>query len=178
MLCDVCKTANANVFLTQIVEGKMQKVNMCEACSKEKGVTDPTGFALADLLLGIGAAQPVEGAETAGLRCANCGLSQGEFKKAGRLGCSSCYTAFSGDLEGMLKGMHKGPRHVGKAPERRLRAVEREKKLRSLNAMIQTAVSLEQFESAASIRDLIRALEAEAAAEAAAGAGAGRVSAS
>jgi len=29
----------------------MQKVNLCDACSKEKGVQDPTGFALADLLL-------------------------------------------------------------------------------------------------------------------------------
>ena len=43
MLCDVCRTENASVFLTQIVDGKMQKVNMCESCSKEKGVTDPTG---------------------------------------------------------------------------------------------------------------------------------------
>ena len=57
MLCDVCKMNDAAVFLTQIVDGKMQKVNLCEGCSKEKGVTDPTGFALADLLLGLGAAQ-------------------------------------------------------------------------------------------------------------------------
>ncbi len=35
----------------------MQKVNLCESCSGEKGVNDPTGFALADLLLGMGAAQ-------------------------------------------------------------------------------------------------------------------------
>ena len=60
MNCDVCKTKTATVFLTQIVEGKMQKVNLCESCSKEKGVTDPTGFALADLLLGMGAAQELE----------------------------------------------------------------------------------------------------------------------
>ena len=49
MNCDVCKSNQATVFLTQIVDGKMQKVNLCESCSKEKGVTDPTGFALADL---------------------------------------------------------------------------------------------------------------------------------
>ena len=60
MLCDVCKCNDAAVFLTQIVDGKMQKVNLCEGCSKEKGVQDPTGFALADLLLGIGAAEEIE----------------------------------------------------------------------------------------------------------------------
>ena len=60
MICDVCKTNEATVFLTQIVDGKMQKVNLCDSCSKEKGVDDPTGFALADLLLGLGAAQEIE----------------------------------------------------------------------------------------------------------------------
>ncbi len=60
MVCDVCKTNTATVFLTQIVDGKMQKVNLCDACSKEKGVTDPTGFALAALLLGLGSAQEIE----------------------------------------------------------------------------------------------------------------------
>ncbi|MBU3666872.1 MAG: excinuclease ABC subunit B, partial [Chthoniobacterales bacterium] len=36
MQCDVCQSKEATVFLTQIVDGKMQKVNLCEACSKEK----------------------------------------------------------------------------------------------------------------------------------------------
>ena len=53
MLCDLCKEKQANVFFTQIVNGQVQKVNLCEDCSKKKGVTDPTGFALAELLLGM-----------------------------------------------------------------------------------------------------------------------------
>ena len=58
----------------------MQKVNLCESCSKEKGVQDPTGFALADLLLGIGAAEEIEkGAPTQ--KCPVCGFSQADFKK-------------------------------------------------------------------------------------------------
>ena len=73
MLCDVCKCNDATVFLTQILEGKMQKVNLCDACSKEKGVQDPTGFALADLLLGIGAAEEIEkGGPTQ--KCPVCGV--------------------------------------------------------------------------------------------------------
>ena len=59
MLCDICKKNVATVHLTQMVEGKTKKVDLCEACSKEKGVDDPTGFSLADLLLGLGAAQDV-----------------------------------------------------------------------------------------------------------------------
>ena len=33
----------------------MQKVDLCEECAKQKGVNDPAGFSLADLLLGLGA---------------------------------------------------------------------------------------------------------------------------
>ena len=80
MQCDVCQQKEATVFLTQIVGGKMQKVNLCEACSKEKGVNDPTGFALADLLLGMGAAQDIErspsGITVPGLRLHSGGLQE------------------------------------------------------------------------------------------------------
>src|SRR5216110_1145918 len=100
MLCDVCKCNDATVFLTQILEGKMQKVNLCDACSKEKGVQDPTGFALADLLLGIGAAEEIEkGAPTQ--KCPVCGFSQADFKKTGRLGCSECYVTFAEGLNSL-----------------------------------------------------------------------------
>ncbi|HWB61655.1 MAG TPA: excinuclease ABC subunit B, partial [Chthoniobacteraceae bacterium] len=117
MVCDVCKTNTATVFLTQIVDGKMQKVNLCDSCSKEKGVTDPTGFALADLLLGLGAAQAIEkgGAQQ---KCPACGFSQADFKKTGRLGCPLCYDTFSEGLNSLLKAMHKGTSHTGKMPAR------------------------------------------------------------
>src|ERR1700710_2180531 len=117
MLCDVWKCNDATVFLTQILEGKMQKVNLCDACSKEKGVQDPTGFALADLLLGIGAAEEIEkGAPTQ--KCVVCGFTQADFKKTGRLGCSACYVTFAEGLGSLLKAMHKGTEHVGKLPQR------------------------------------------------------------
>ena len=109
MLCDVCKCNDATVFLTQILEGKMQKVNLCDACSKEKGVQDPTGFALADLLLGIGAAEEIEkGAPTQ--KCPVCGFSQADFKKTGRLGCSECYTHVRGGPGFALKSNAQGHR--------------------------------------------------------------------
>ena len=74
---------DAAVFLTQIVDGKMQKVNLCEGCSKEKGVQDPTGFALADLLLGIGAAEEIEkGGSSRNVRCAD-SLRRTSRKRAG-----------------------------------------------------------------------------------------------
>ncbi|MGV3532614.1 MAG: UvrB/UvrC motif-containing protein [Chthoniobacteraceae bacterium] len=158
MTCDVCKQNPATVFLTQIVEGKMQKVNLCESCSKEKGVTDPTGFALADLLLGLGAAQEME--RGGGVqKCPVCGFSQADFKKTGRLGCASCYETFAEGLQALLKGMHKGTSHQGKVPSRLLQTIEREQQIKDLHRDLRKAVAEENYESAAQIRDQIKSLE-------------------
>ena len=157
MLCDVCKCNDAAVFLTQILEGKMQKVNLCDACSKEKGVQDPTGFALADLLLGIGAAEEIEkGAPTQ--KCGVCGFTQADFKKTGRLGCSACYMTFSEGLGSLLKAMHKGTEHVGKLPERAYREIELSDRMRTLTENLRKAVAEENYETAASLRDQIKQL--------------------
>jgi protein arginine kinase activator len=160
MLCDVCKCNDATVFLTQIVEGKMQKVNLCDACSKEKGVQEPTGSALADLLLGIGAAEEIEkGGGTQ--KCAVCGFTQADFKKTGRLGCSTCYLTFAEGLGSLLKAMHKGTEHVGKVPEHAQRAAELNDRVRSLNESLKKAVEEENYESAASLRDQLKQLESD-----------------
>lgn len=164
MFCDVCQTKEATVFLTQIIEGKMQKVNLCEGCSKEKGVNDPTGFALADLLLGLGAAQEIE-RNPAGIRCPVCGFSQADFKKTGRLGCSACYDTFAEGLSGMLKNMHRGSIHTGKVPAKLAAARRRAQELATLQADLEKAVREEHFEEAATLRDKIRQLETETEAE-------------
>jgi len=161
MLCDSCKTHQATVFLTQIVDGKMQKLNLCEACSKKNGVNDPTGFALADLLLGMGTNQILEVA-TADMtegQCPTCGFTQADFKKTGRLGCSHCYETFAEQLRPLLGGMHKGTRHVGKVPVRQFREVEMVNRLADLRTVLQKSVADEDYELAAKVRDEIRQIE-------------------
>ncbi len=158
MVCDVCNQNQATVFLTQIVDGKMKKVNLCEACSKEKGVADPTGFELADLLLGLGAAQEIEKGAP-GQRCPACGFSQADFKKTGRLGCSVCYDTFSEGLGSLIKAMHKGPAHVGKIPSRLMKSLEFDARIKHLQARLDRAINEEKYEDAAQIRDELRELE-------------------
>lgn len=158
MFCDVCGDKEASVFLTQIVEGKMQKVNLCEACSKEKGVNDPTGFALADLLLGLGAAQDIQRGPSS-ISCPVCGFTQADFKKTGRLGCSACYDTFAEGLQGMLSNMHKGIQHTGKVPAGFALRRATTKQLEKLQESLDRAVAGEQYEEAATLRDQIRQLE-------------------
>lgn len=161
MLCDVCKDQEATVYLTQIVEGKMQKVNLCQSCADEKGIDDPTGFALADILLGLGSEEEVK-KPTNEPTCIACGFSQSDFKKTGRLGCPECYSIFGDGLDSLLKAMHKGTRHVGKVPVRYRRTKELQERLSDLQEQLDRAVAEEAFEDAAGIRDEIKSLELEA----------------
>lgn len=157
MLCCVCKEKEAKVHLTQIVGDKMQKVDLCEECAKQKGVNDPAGFSLADLLLGLGASQEME--QAAGgpeLKCPHCGFTQADFKKAGRLGCSECYVTFAEGLEGLLKTMHKGTKHVGKFPQALQQSRDLSEKLKALQKKLDKAVAEEDFEQAAVVRDEIK----------------------
>jgi len=160
MLCDICKKNVATVHLTQMVEGKTKKVDLCESCSKEKGVDDPTGFSLADLLLGLGAAQEIAQAAAGGeLRCPHCGFTQADFKKAGRLGCAECYTTFAEGLEALLKSMHKGTKHVGKVPQALKRSQDLSERLKMLQKKLEKAVADEEFETAVQLRDEINQLK-------------------
>lgn len=168
MLCCVCKEKPATVHLTQIVGDKMQKLDMCEECAKAKGINDPTSFAMADLMLGLGASQELDqsvaGAE---LKCPRCGFSQADFKKSGRLGCPECYSTFAEGLAGLLKSMHKGTRHVGKAPEALRKTRETVDRLKTLQKKLNKAIETEDFETAATLRDEIKVLSNPAPAKAA-----------
>ena len=157
MQCCVCKEKPATVHLTQIVGDKMQKLDLCEDCAKAKGVNDPAGFALADLMLGLGASQEIEqssgGVET---KCPRCGFSQADFKKSGRLGCPECYKTFAEGLEGLLKTIHKGTRHEGKVPEALRATREQSDRLKLLQKKLAKAIEQENFEEAAQLRDEIK----------------------
>ena len=156
MQCCVCKEKPATVHLTQIVGEKMQKLDLCEDCAKTKGINDSSGFALADIMLGLGAAQEVEQAVGADLKCPRCGFSQADFKKSGRLGCSECYKTFSEGLSGLLKTMHKGTRHTGKAPEALRVSRENSDRLKTLQKRLNKAIESENFEEAALLRDELK----------------------
>ncbi|TAG27916.1 MAG: excinuclease ABC subunit B [Verrucomicrobia bacterium] len=154
--CDLCGTP-ATVHLTQIVNGKMHKVDLCEACAQAKGVTDPGGFSLADLLLKASLnpenTESPAGVVTAGGACPSCGFTPADFKKHGRFGCSQCYRTFEGMVGPMLDTMHKGTRHVGKVP---VKALERRNLIERLNELergLAAAIKSERYEEAARLRD-------------------------
>lgn len=153
--CDLCANP-ATVHLTQIVNNKVHKVDLCESCAQAKGVTDPSGFSLADLLLkaSLNPDQPASS-----VRCEQCGFTQGDFKKHGRFGCPQCYATFSSLVEPMLENMHKGTAHSGKVPTKALERQSLHDRLGELETSLEDAVKAERYEDAARYRDEINQLK-------------------
>ncbi|MFP4166272.1 MAG: UvrB/UvrC motif-containing protein [Opitutales bacterium] len=154
--CSICGK-EATVHLTQIVNNKIQKVDLCESCAHEKGVTEPGGFSLADLM-----SQSTVKTDNAGhneLVCPECGHTNADFNRTGRLGCAVCYTTFESLVRPVLEDIHAGTQHKGKVPDITLRRQSGEAELKRLQDALQNAVKEEAYEEAAKFRDRIKRLE-------------------
>lgn len=162
MKCDFCDH-KASVFLTQLVEGQMKKVCLCDPCAKERGVTDPTGFSLADILLGGATVSPgpvpagISQTATAGgsRKCPSCGFSLDDLRRVRRFGCSDCYATFRDEVGQMIRGLHQGASHIGKVPAGLMVLHIRHQRIEELRLLLDQAIASECYEEAAGIRDEI-----------------------
>ena len=120
MKCECCHKKDATIHLTQVIDGEVKKLNLCQDCAMENGIDLNSPISITDVLLGLGA-QPQSGGPVAtefDLSCSRCQMTKAEFKKRARLGCPECYNAFMGELSALTKAMHHSNQHVGKIPAR------------------------------------------------------------
>ncbi|MEJ2540058.1 MAG: UvrB/UvrC motif-containing protein [Gemmatimonadota bacterium] len=158
--CEDCGVNDAVIRLTQVVNNEMTVVQLCESCAAARGVESggDVSTPLSDFIAHVGGSAPSQVAQQ--LRCSFCGLTYGDFKKVGRLGCPECWTTFQASLEPLVRRIHGAVQHVGKVylpPDPS--ASERQKRLEGLRHRLHRAVQAEDFERAAEIRDRIRDLE-------------------
>ena len=163
LICSLCGK-EATVRLTQIINNKIHKVDLCEACAQQKGVTDPEGFALAELL--EKSSFTPQNPDDEQLTCPSCDYETADFRRTGRVGCATCYEVFEAQIRPVLEDMHAGTAHNGKVPELAMERQCSKLRLRKLKDGLARAIAEEAYEEAAKIRDEIHVLEeAKAAAE-------------
>lgn len=151
--CSYCNKP-ATVHLTQIVNNKIIKVDLCESCAQAKGVTDSEGYSLTDLLSKTNLS-PEKGEPQ--ITCPDCGMNTADFRRTGRLGCAACYQSFVPLLKPILEDMHAGTAHKGKIPDVALTRQNSIAKLHRLESALSRAISEEAYEDAAKFRDEIQA---------------------
>lgn len=161
MICEHCNEQEATVHLTQVVDGDVQKLHLCEHCAAKAGFDLEGPISISDILMGLGPSSDQAADELSVLRvqaCSQCGMTRQEFKKRGRVGCANCYASFEPELLSILKAVHHAESHCGKIPESLRERLGRTQEIALLKDSLQKAVAEERFEEAASIRDRIRSL--------------------
>lgn len=174
MLCENCKKRTATVFYNENINGKTRSYSLCGECAaklREKGdlqdVTSMIGsFAdpflnLHDDFFGGFFGLPTLMGSAPAKKCPGCGATYREIADEGRVGCPECYNAFREELAPMLRSVHGTTTHTGSVPSRHRAKMERQANLKKLKKDLQDAISREDFESAATLRDEIRKLENE-----------------
>ena len=171
MYCEVCKKNPATIHYTKIVNGHKEERHLCEQCAnslKEPGGVFPTlglmpDFSMADFIGGFfNQDQPfVQKNVSAYDACPVCGMTAGEFRKIGRVGCSNCYSYFEDYMSGLIQRIHGNSHHTGKVPVRGEAKLAEKQKAVMLREELQRAIQEENFERAAELRDEIRNLEQE-----------------
>jgi protein arginine kinase activator len=174
--CESCDKGEATVHLTEIVNKKKKELHLCEACAQRKGVSvkssyvdlsekggeekeKPAAPAAANALEKVGPAALQRVDDLAGTSCPVCGLTFGEFRASGRLGCANDYLAFKRGLVPLLEKIHGAVEHKGKVPAHVGKRIERQKRVAELREKLGQAVQREDYEQAAKLRDEIYKLE-------------------
>ena len=174
MLCEKCKKRTATVFYNENINGKARSYSLCGECAaklREKGdlqdITSMTGsfadpfLAMHDDLFGGFFGIPSIKSVSTEKKCTGCGSTYADISQSGKVGCPDCYEAFRSELARMIQSVHGTTSHTGAVPARHRAKQERAELLKKKKQELQEAVAKEDYESAARLRDEVRALQAE-----------------
>lgn len=166
MYCEECKQNPATVHFTQMINGKKTENHLCEQCATKKGGfifnIDNNQFTIQNFLSSLfGTPHNISDQKSisAAVKCPNCNADFYTIQQHGRLGCSECYNVFEQQLDSTLRRIHGNSKHVGKIPSRGGEKILIQNKIDRLKSNLQKAVTNEEYEKAAEIRDMIKELE-------------------
>ena len=151
--CQKCPNP-ATLHITEVLgEGQFDELHLCEQCAN-KYLYDGPKFAGAK-----GGAAELEEGSVSQAECPTCGIKFVDFRNSGRLGCPHDYEAFRDELVPLLENIHGDVKHCGKTPRRHPQSKELLGELMHLRNQLKHAVTKEDYEEAAKLRDQIKRLE-------------------
>lgn len=183
MLCERCKKNQATMRLTRIINNKKQVINLCADCARETGnQIVPTIDGIGSILSGLMGLDNLwkNDPQLSVKKCPVCGMTQAEISRSGKLGCSECYITFIDEIRPLLRKIHGNCLHHGSVPMAdkaesapvkpevasavNIKAEDgpppREDSVEALKLQMKDAIAREDFETAAKLRDEIKAKEA------------------
>jgi protein arginine kinase activator len=140
------------------VEGEARERHLCDGCAEQEGLTLKQSMPMASLLEQfVKSTQNLKVENIARLSCPECGMTFGEFRQHGLLGCPNDYEVFESFLRPLNERAHDGAgHHAGRTPGAARAGTPETVKLAQLRRELDEAVAQEKYETAARIRDQIR----------------------
>ena len=163
MLCEDCRKEDATVHLTQVINKQKIVLNLCQNCAKRRGFSNPLKnipFPLADFLTSMVSENAMRAdSQLMEQSCPVCSLSYDTFAKTGRLGCGNCFSVFRQPLQDLLRKIHGSNLHRGKRMRGGVTAMEPLKEEARLKDELKKAITNEDFERAAQLRDMLKEMQ-------------------
>ncbi len=160
VLCEECKTNEASYTISVMVGGEITTRHLCGDCMAKMNMDIASGNikSLLSTILSAITGDTAPGSAEKDVTCPRCGMTLSEFTRTGHLGCPKCYEAFREQLQPMLLQIHGRVQHAGRQPLSTAEEQRKRSATEQLQRQMEQAVALEDFETAAKLRDQIRAL--------------------
>ena len=177
MICNKCGKNNAEFYYKQTVNGQTQEYALCSHCVEElrkngelniklpflfedygTGFINDGMYGINDLIGFPFASKKKHIAEKK--KCTLCASTFDELVKQGKVGCAKCYEVFAEELEKSIENIHGKARYTGKRNKKYSTDTEtKEDEVSVLEKELAEAITNQEFEKAAVIRDKIRDLK-------------------
>ena len=160
VLCEECKTNEASYTISVMVGGEITTRHLCGDCMAKMNMDIASGNikSLLSTILSAITGDTAPGSAEKEVTCPRCGMTLSVFTRTGHLGCPKCYEAFREQLQPMLLQIHGRVQHAGRQPLSTAEEQRKRSATEQLQRQMEQAVALEDFETAAKLRDQIRAL--------------------
>lgn len=161
MKCERCNVNNATHHYKKSVNGVVTEKYLCASCAAEENMpfkifSPPSAFP----------SFTFESAHAAHIyapqaKCGKCGTTLAEFNETAYLGCADCYNELRRYIEPVIKKLQDATQHIGKVPKAKSAEVSRAVERTRLSRALERAITEEDFEAAARLRDEIRKIDSE-----------------
>lgn len=167
MICQNCGKNEANTHIKRIINGETTELHLCQKCAKHLGYGNFFSSFFSSFLSELPPMLVQDNEE----RCPGCNSSFEEIASSGMLGCEECYYTFSEQLTPSISRIHGKNKHIGKkgffkrnrkdADMKNNDSVKEEKAdvIAKYKKELEEAVSKQEFEQAAVLRDKIKEIE-------------------
>ena len=163
MLCEKCQKREATSHYQQTINGQTTVYHVCSECAAQMGLNQlfqGFSFNIGDVFGGLlGHLSPAAIPAKEQKICPECHSDLQTIIKTGKIGCAKCYTTFRNELLPTIEQLHGKVNHQGKLPKSAGEEARKRAAVTNLKKKLEEAIRVQDFESAARLRDEIKALE-------------------